>query len=216
LPCAGELVGLFFAIILVMTQRVIVFLDEKNVYKSAREAFFEKTAYHTKGNVHPLDVANLLVSKLPVGVTEPRALQEVRLYTGRPSSSIEPKSYGAHMKQCSGWEKVGVNVITRPLRYLTRTPPGDQKGVDVALAVDFVTLAIEGAYDVGIIFSRDSDLRPALEYVTSKPSFPRAEVACWWSPKAQSYLSIAGISLWSHRLIEADYKSVCDHTDYNL
>ena len=30
-----------------------------------------------------------------------RELHEVRVYTGRPDSAKDPKSYGAHMKQCA-------------------------------------------------------------------------------------------------------------------
>ena len=58
-------------------------------------------------------------------------------------------------------------MITRALRY----PPdwsaalAQEKGVDVALAVDFVKLAIEGEYDVGVMMSTDNDLLPALEVV---------------------------------------------------
>jgi uncharacterized LabA/DUF88 family protein len=160
-----------------------------------------------------MKLARLLSMRLPHGVTTDRSLDEVRIYTGRPSSAREPKSYGAHMKQCANWEKSGATVVARPLRYLTGRPP-EQKGVDVELAVDYVTMAVEGKYDVGIIFSTDTDLKPALEYVVDK-GLATAEVACWWSEKAQRYLSISSAKIWSHRLTEADYKSVCDHTDYN-
>lgn len=174
-----------------MSERVIVFIDEKNVYKCARSAFFEGNPHFTRGNFHPVQLAKLIVNRLPIGVAERRVLEEVRIYTGTPSSSIEPKSYGANMKQRSSWTKAGAVVISRPLRYLKPVPPGDQKGVDVALAVDFVTLALENRYDVGIIFSVDTDLKPALEYVVGKTDFPRAEVACWWSSK--------GSELFEHR-----------------
>lgn len=53
--------------------------------------------------------------------------------------------------------------------YLTaRWPPTDkaeEKGIDVALAIDFVAMAVEDKYDVGVIASCDTDLRPALEFV---------------------------------------------------
>jgi len=198
-----------------MTQRVVVFLDEKNLYKGARRAFFDRPDHHTRGQFNPVDLGKLICSRLPHGVEEKRELREVRLYTGTPGSTYEPKSYGAHMKQRLAWEAAGATVLSRPLRYLKGVPPGEQKGVDVALAVDFVTMAVDGEFDVGVIFSTDTDLKPALEFVVGKGS-PRAEVACWWSDTAQSYLSIKGLMIWSHRLVIADYKSVCDHTDYNI
>ncbi len=84
----------------------------------------------------------------------------------------------------------------------------------MALAVDFVTLAVQNQYDVGILFSTDTDLAPALEFVAARRGSPTAEVACWWSKTAESYLSVPGITIWSHRLSENDYKSVCDYTSY--
>jgi uncharacterized LabA/DUF88 family protein len=57
-----------------------------------------------------------------------------------------------------------VTVVRRQLRYPKSWPvePAQEKGIDVALAVDFVRLACENAYDVDILFSRDADLVPAL------------------------------------------------------
>ena len=62
-----------------------------------------------------------------------------------------------------GW----ATVITRALRYPPGWPaaPAQEKGVDVALAVDFVKLGIEGEYDMGVMMSTDNDLLPALEVV---------------------------------------------------
>ena len=202
-----------------MAPQVVLFLDEKNVYRDARRAFFQptdlaETIHHTCGQFRPIDLAQLICSRLPYGTKEKRELREVRLYTGRPSPSYEPKSYGPHMKQCLSWEAAGVTVIHRPLRYLSGGPPGEQKGVDVALAVDFVIMGVEGKYDIGIIFSTDTDLRPALEFIASR-GCPAAEVACWWSDRSQKYLSISNAKVWSHRLTEQDYKSICDYRDYN-
>jgi uncharacterized LabA/DUF88 family protein len=56
-----------------------------------------------------------------------------------------------------------------------------EKGVDVALAVAFVTMAVQRQFDVGIIMSGDSDLLPALEFVVglTPKGGPRAEIAAW-------------------------------------
>lgn len=193
---------------------MVVFIDEQNAYMAARRAFFEKDAPIRQGNFFPMELARLLCSRLPIGVEEERVVKEVRVYTGMPSAVVDPKSYVPHFRRCESWKGAGVNVIDRPLKYTGGNLPGEQKGVDVALAVDFVTLAVDDEYDVGIIFATDTDLKPALEFVAARES-PRAEVACWWSMTAESYLSISGVTIWSHRLTEADYKSVCDYTDYN-
>jgi hypothetical protein len=94
--------------------------------------------------------------------------------------------------------------------------PGE-KGIDVALAIDFVATAVRGEYDVGVIVSTDTDLKPALEAVAGLGGnpYPRAEVAAWSTQAQHSHrLSIPGRRLWCHRLDEHDYQSVADPTDY--
>ena len=56
-------------------------------------------------------------------------------------------------------------MVTQGLRYQPPWPtdPAQEKGIDVALAIDFVRLAITGAYDVGVMMSTDTDLLPGTE-----------------------------------------------------
>lgn len=61
----------------------------------------------------------------------------------------EPKTYGANRSQCDAWEKRGrgrVQVFTRALRYPHDWPASkaEEKGIDVVLAVDFVSMAVLG------------------------------------------------------------------------
>ncbi|MCZ2110331.1 MAG: NYN domain-containing protein, partial [Dehalococcoidia bacterium] len=93
-----------------------------------------------------------------------------------------------------------------------------EKGIDVALAVDFVADAVVDRYDVGIIFSTDTDLRPALEFVTSRfDGIPRAESAAWRVPGANRALFANNPRrTWCHFLTAADYDAVRDPTDYNV
>lgn len=123
------------------------------------------------------------------------------------------------MKQCAAWQSAGAIVIPRTLRYPSDWPKtkAEQKGIDVLLAIDFVTLAIDGEYDVGVIASGDSDLLPALEYVYHKfSSTPRVEVTCWSSPTTSKRLRISGGNMWCYWLDRHDYHQVADLTDYNL
>jgi hypothetical protein len=53
-----------------------------------------------------------------------------------------------------------------------------EKGVDVALAVDLIETALLSSYDVGIVFSGDTDLLPAIE-VAFRRTPPHIEIACW-------------------------------------
>ena len=76
-----------------------------------------------------------------------------------------------------------------------------EKGIDVALAIDFVRLAIEKQYDVGVLMSTDTDLKPALETVAALRSSggPRVEVAAWSGDNMHNRrLSISGANLWCH------------------
>ena len=201
----------------VAAQRVLLFIDAQNFYHGARSAFFTWSDSHILGQFKPVELGQLICSRPPPGVT--RALHQVRIYTGRPESTKEPKTYSAHMKQCAAWQMAGAIIISRTLRYPPDWPNSrpQEKGIDVALAIDFVALAIDGEYDVGIIASTDSDLKPALEYVHSKPSAsPRAEVTNWRSTKSPRRLSIPGAKIWCHWLNQDDYNQVADGTDYNL
>ncbi len=201
-----------------MADRVILFIDAQNTYHCARNAFFGPTDHSGCGQFDPIALGRLVVSRAPAGAS--RVLHEVRIYTGRPESTKQPKAYGAHMRQCAAWQKAGALVFSRTLRYPFDWPTSkaEEKGIDVALCVDFVAGAIEGAYDVGIICSTDTDLRPAIEYVSQKfPASPRAEVAAWKSPTANRAISIRGTRrIWCHYLDLADYQSIEDTTNYTL
>jgi hypothetical protein len=122
------------------------------------------------------------------------------------------------MRQCAAWQRAGAVVISRTLRYPFDWPQSkaEEKGIDVALSVDFVAGAIEGAYDVGIICSTDTDLRPPIEYVARKFAvMPRAEVAAWKSPRSNRAISTSGPKrIWCHYLDLIDYQSVEDPTNY--
>lgn len=124
------------------------------------------------------------------------------------------------MRQCSKWAKdAKTTPITRTLRYPWNWPNEreEEKGIDVALAVDLAMMAVKGEYDTGVPVSTDTDLKPALEAVAAMPStpFPRLELAAWSSPQRHSHrLSIAGCNLWCHWLTVSDYWSVSDPTNY--
>jgi hypothetical protein len=197
-----------------MPERTVLFIDDKNVYNDARRAFFDPAYDHfTRGGYDPCQLARLVVSKASPDLP-PRELTEVRIYTGRPDATRQPKMAAAHDRQVLAWERAGAIVISRPLRYLDGE--GHQKGVDVALAIDVVTMAIDGAYDVGVIASTDSDLRPPIEYVVQKCPHVRIEVVAWGTATYRRRLSIATKNIWCHWLHEEDYMYVADFVDYRV
>jgi uncharacterized LabA/DUF88 family protein len=197
--------------------RAAIFIDYQNTYGGARSAFHSWDAPYTDGQIDPLKLAELLVRK----DVHDHELTQVRVYRGRPDSFKEPGAYAANLRQCTRWERSSeqVRVITRALRYPSAWPKekAEEKGIDVALAIDFVMMAIRGEYDVGVVVSTDTDLKPALEAVMSLGGdpYPRAAVAAWSSRVGHSRrLSISGRRLWCHWLSHDDYLEVRDATDY--
>ena len=83
------------------------------------------------------------------------------------------------------------------------------------MALDFVTFAIDDKYDVGILVSVDTDLKPALEYVWRRTDLDKkVEVAAWRSAQLRGRLSVPGANVWCHWLDKNKYDQVCDPTDY--
>lgn len=190
-----------------MSDRVIVFIDAQNIYRAARRTFFASSPTSSiDGNIYPYRLGNK--------VTDGRELVQVRTYDGLPSASRQPKAYSAHMKRINSWKSAGVEVITRPLRY--RNSEVIQKGIDVLMAIDIVTLAIEDKYDVAILASMDTDLIPPLEYVADEldPS-KTIEVVAWTNGLHQSRLRIRGKHVRCHWLDKADYDNIADTTKYS-
>ncbi|MCE2469683.1 MAG: NYN domain-containing protein [Dehalococcoidia bacterium] len=194
-----------------------VFIDAQNTYKGARECFFGSPVHYVSGQFDPVRLGNLLAARGgPKGA--PCVLEQVRVYTGRPNSTKAPQTYGAHMKQCTAWEKQGAMVVWRPLRYPRDWPnrPAEEKGIDVALSIDFISLTLDGAYDVGVLVSTDTDLLPALEFVLDRfAGSPAPATAAWRGISARRRLAVQGKNLWCHWLRQEDYDAVADPTDYN-
>jgi len=94
------------------------------------------------------------------------------------------------------------------------------KGIDVALAIDLVVMAITGEFDIGVLMSTDTDLKPALEAIPSLArgkQYPRCEVAAWSVPGGHSRrLSVPGEQIWCHWLDGEDFLAVADSRDYNV
>ena len=195
--------------------RVAVFLDYQNVYMQARRCFGGRRAGRLDGQVDPLALGELLaLRRSPF----PSGLEEVRVYRGLPDEGRDPRGYAAVRRQAEAWQAHDrrVKVFTRPLRYPRDHPRSrpQEKGVDVLLAVDFVRLAMQGAYDAGILMSHDTDLVPALEAVIGLRG-PRCEVAAWAATSTSGQrLRVPGVPLWCHHLTAIDYAAVADPRDY--
>lgn len=190
--------------------RVAVFVDYQNVYRIARDAFGFGYDAHYRGQVHP----QRLGLKLAGVADDRRTLACVRMYRGSPSPTKDGKGAGAFDRQVHSWfQQPMTRVCTRPLNY--RTDPPREKGIDVKIAVDIVVGAVRNEFDVCVLFSADTDLLPALEYVAEVKGLDAVEVAAWLPPNAPANrLTLGGGNIWCHLLDERDYKHVADETDY--
>jgi uncharacterized LabA/DUF88 family protein len=197
-----------------MTPRVAIFIDYQNVHLSAAHRFRSADEARRLSHIDPVRLADLVLARRRTdGV-----LTDIRVYRGRPSPDHQPAAAGASDRQAAGWVRdPRLTLVRRQLRYPKDWPvaPAQEKGIDVALAVDFVRLAGEGAFDVGVLFSRDTDLVPALEAARDlRGGGVHVEVATW---RGLSRLRFPGSQLpWCHYLDVADYEACRDRTDYTV
>lgn len=105
-------------------------------------------------------------------------LIQVRFYTGVPDSDDNPFWNYFWTNKLAMLGRQGVTTYARPLRYRNqrvRLPngaehtflAGEEKGIDVRIAIDVIRMAHAGEYHVGIIFSQDQDLSEAAKEIRS-------------------------------------------------
>ena len=145
--------------------RTVVFVDGQNLFHAAKDAFG-----YSYPNYDPVALARRLCAG------QAWTAAQVRFYTGVPEAGDSPfwNHFWTHKLAQMG--RMGVHVFSRPLRYRNQTVRlpdgsehavlvGQEKGVDVRLALDIVRLAADRHYDVGLILSQDQDLTEAVEDV---------------------------------------------------
>jgi uncharacterized LabA/DUF88 family protein len=193
-----------------MKDRVVIFIDYQNVIKVARNYFLDQNSSER----FELGI-NKIASKLMEHKNQARKLKQIRIYTGIPSKYKQLNAHALASKRIESWQLDPlVKVITRPLSYPLGWPksskPGEkprEKGIDVNIAIDFVTMAIRKEYEIGILFSVDTDLKPALEFVTSNDVSARAEVAAWRQvADHQIRLALSSNRPFCHWLTKDDYQ----------
>ena len=146
-------------------KRCYIFFDGQNLFHHAKEAF---------GYRYP----NFDPHKLSERICSGNNWQIVRIcfYTGIPSVMDKPFWNHFWTAKMAIMGTRGIQTFSRPLRYRNQTvilpdgtvtvvPVGQEKGVDVRIALDIVRFALDGLYDVALIFSQDQDLSEAVEDV---------------------------------------------------
>lgn len=147
-------------------KRVISFVDGQNLFYGVKKAF---------GYPYP----NYDVACLSSAICKKQNWQlvQTRFYTGVPNADDKP--FWNHFwsaKLAAMGRRKEIHVFSRPLRYRNQTITafdgttqtvlvGQEKGIDIRIALDIVRLAQENQYDVALIFSQDQDLTEAVEEV---------------------------------------------------
>ncbi len=141
-----------------LVKRTIAFVDGQNLFHTAKEAF---------GCSYPNYDGRALAEA--VCRSQGWSLIETRFYTGVPDAADDPFWHHFWERKLAVMGRQGIVVFSRRLRYRNvqvRLPDGtthtfltgEEKGVDVRLALDVIRLAHASAYDVAVIFSQDQDL----------------------------------------------------------
>jgi len=164
-----------------MPPKVTVFIDYQNTHQTAHEAYMPFGSEVHESLLDPILLAERLVSKRAPG----GELQQVRVYRGKPDPRREPVLASYNDKQFDAWKcDPRAMIRRRTLRYPsdwgqpTCHEKAREKGVDVELAIDLVRLAFEGAIEVAIVLTRDTDLVPAVEAVRDH-KWAHVETAGW-------------------------------------
>lgn len=137
--------------------RAVAFFDGQNLFHSVKDAFGYRFP-----NYDVLKLAQVVCAQ------QGWQLDGVRFYTGVPDPADNPFWHHFWVAKCGQMGRDGVRIFTRSLRYrnkIVRLPDGsehsfldgDEKGIDVRIALDVVRGAYMREYDVAVLFCRDQD-----------------------------------------------------------
>lgn len=197
-------------------KRAVAFIDGQNLFHAAREAF---------GYTYPnYDVKVLSQALCDLHGWE---LSAVNFYTGVPDETDNKRWHRFWTHKLAAMGRQGVHVYSRPLRYRNRRVhlpdgseftflAGEEKGIDIRLAIDVIRRAHRQEFEVALIFSQDQDLsevakelrqiaREQRRWIKVASAFPR-------SPTSTNRRGIDQTD-WIH-IDRATYDACLDRRDY--
>ena len=197
-------------------KRAVAFVDGQNLFHAAREAF---------GYSYP----NYDVSALARSVCAANQWECVRVcfYTGIPEVTDNAFWHHFWVRKLGVMGTRGVRVFSRPLRYRNQTVRladgathtflvGQEKGVDVRMALDIVRSVHEQACDVLLVFSQDQDLTDVAKEIRTIASqqdrWVKMASAFPFSPTTRNRRGIDRTD-WI-RIQREEYDQCIDPTDY--
>lgn len=197
-------------------KRAVGFIDGQNLFHSARESF---------GYTYP----NYDVRALAGRLCDARGwrLNEVRFYTGVPDKADDVFWNHFWVGKLAVLGRQDVHVYSRPLRYRNkriRLPDGsehtylagEEKGIDVRIALDVIRMAHRRQFDVALILSQDQDLSEVAQEIrtiaTEQDRWIKIACAFPFSPTTLNRRGINGTD-WIH-ITRALYDKCLDRRDY--
>jgi hypothetical protein len=183
-------------------KRTIAFFDGQNLYRAALDAF--GVPYP---NFDPIALAEMICSRR--GWT----LDEVRFYTGIPSAGSNLHWHTFWNKRFAIMKRKHIYVYSREINPTT----GKEKGIDIRIALDMVSLFLRNLYDVALLFSQDQDFSEVADevYSIAREQGRWVKIATAF-PESSTYTNRRGVNKteWI-RINLADYNSCLDPRDYH-
>jgi len=197
-------------------KRALTFVDGQNLFYGAKESF---------GYDHPnYDILKLAQS---VCTSQDWHCAGARFYTGVPDLGDNPEKNAFWTAKLAAMGKQGISVYSRSLRYRNKTVKlpggksvsfliGQEKGIDVRIALDVIGMAMRNEYDVAIVFSQDQDLSEVADEirVIARQQGRWIRIACAYpnSPVSRNGRGINGTQ-WI-KIDRATYDACIDPKEY--
>ena len=194
----------------------MAFVDGQNLFYAAKKAF---------GYKYPSYDPKALAER--ICADHSWTLTETHFYTGIPDRADDAFWNHFWTAKLAVMGTRGVKTFSRRLRYRNQSVPlpdgttttilvGEEKGIDVRLALDVVRMARKTQYDVALVFSQDQDLSEAADEIRaiSKEQARWIKVACAFplSPTTENRRGINGTD-WID-IDRAMYDTCLDPNDY--
>lgn len=194
--------------------RAIAFIDGQNLFYAVRDAFG-----YTFPNYDPLKLAQEVCNG------QQWRLDQVRFYTGVPAGEDSPSWHAFWRAKLVQMGRLGVWTYSRQLQYRKKYllqngvkhtyRTGYEKGIDVRIAIDVISLAVAHRFDVALIFSQDQDLSEVADEVLkiSKAENRQLKIASAF-PASSNHRGI-NKTVWI-KIDRATYDRCIDPRDYRL
>jgi len=146
-------------------KRAFVFIDGQNLFHAAKEAFgYSFPSYDVAA------LAGRVCAQLGW------KLEQTHFYTGIPDATDNAFWNHFWTGKLAAIGRQGVRVFSRPLRYRNQTVRlpsggthtflvGQEKGIDIRIALDVVRCVRQNLCDVALVFSQDEDLSEVADEV---------------------------------------------------